>query len=138
VKIRSFTELEVWQKTHELALTVYKLTRTFPTEEQFGLVAQLRRASSSAAANIAEGFGRRTTNELLHSLRIANGEAEEARYFSLLSRDLGYIKQQDFENINERCESIARLLSALGRSLRNSSSPVTSYQSRVTPKGRSK
>ena len=87
MKIKSFEELEVWQRAHKLALRIYQVTAKFPREEQFGLISQLRRASSAIAANIAEGYGRRTTKELLHSLRIANGEDEETRYFSLLSRD---------------------------------------------------
>lgn len=135
MKIKSFEELEVWQKAHELTLLVYRLTARFPREEQFGLVSQMRRASSSVAANIAEGYGRRTTRELLHSLRVANGETEETRYFSRLSKDLGYIEQNDYAAVNQLCESVNRLLSALGRSL-NGSSPVTSHQSRVTLNGR--
>jgi len=135
VKIKSFEELEVWQKAHELTLLVYRLTAKFPREERFGLVSQMRRASSSVAANIAEGYGRRTTRELLHSLRVANGETEETRYFSRLSKDLGYIEQNDYGAVNQLCESVNRLLSALGRSL-NGSSPVTSHQSRVTLNGR--
>ena len=135
MKIKSFEELEVWQKAHELTLLVYRLTAKFPREEQFGLVSQMRRASSSVAANIAEGYSRRTTRELLHSLRVANGETEETRYFGRLSKDLGYIKQEDYGAVNQLCGSVNRLLSALGRSL-NDSSPVTSHQSRVTPNGR--
>ena len=83
MKIKSFEELEAWQKAHELTLLMYKLTQNFPKEECFGLTSQLRRASSSIAANIVEGYGRRSTGELLRSLRIANGETEEVRYFSL-------------------------------------------------------
>lgn len=137
MRIKSFEELEVWQKAHELTLFIYRLTKSFPPEEQFGLVSQLRRASSAVAANIAEGFGRRTTKELLRSLRIANGEAEETRYFSRLSRDLTYMSQQEFDKVNHLCTSVSQLLSALGRSLQNSASRVTSNQSRVTRKIRS-
>ncbi|MFQ5664659.1 MAG: four helix bundle protein [Terriglobia bacterium] len=78
----------MWQKAHELTPLIYRLTKSFPPEEQSGLVSQLRRASSAVAANIAEGFGRRTTKELLRSLRIANGEAAGTRYVSRLGRDL--------------------------------------------------
>ncbi|MFQ5816811.1 MAG: four helix bundle protein [Terriglobia bacterium] len=137
MKIRSFTELVAWQKAHELALLIYQVTKKFPREEQFGLISQLRRASSSVAANIAEGFGRRTTKELLHSLRIANGEAEGTRYFSLLSRDLNYMNLGEFNQVNQLCDSVSRLVSALGRSLKNSASRVTSHQSRVTRNPRS-
>jgi len=89
VKIKSFTELTVWRRSHELSLAVYKLTAGFPRSEMFGMTSQLRRASASVAANIAQGFGRRTTRELLRSLQIVAGEMEETRYFLILGRDLG-------------------------------------------------
>jgi len=132
VKIKSFEDLEVWRKAHELTLLSYRLTRAFPPDERFGLISQLRRASSSVAANIAEGYGRRTTKELLRSLRIANGEAEETRYFSLLSKDLSYMNQQEFDTVNQLCRSVSQLLSALGRSLQASAARVSSHESRVT------
>jgi four helix bundle protein len=68
VKINRFSELTVWQKAHELTLATYRLTETFPRSEQFGIVSQLRRSAGSVSANIAEGFGRRTTKELLRCL----------------------------------------------------------------------
>ncbi len=132
MKIKSFEDLEVWRKAHELTLLIYRLTRAFPPDERFGLISQLRRASSSVAANIAEGYGRRTTKELLRSLRIANGEAEETRYFSLLSKDLSYMSQQEFDTVNQLCRSVSQLLSALGRSLQASAARVSSHESRVT------
>ncbi len=132
MKIKSFEDLEVWRKAHELTLLIYRLTRAFPPDERFGLISQLRRASSSVAANIAEGYGRRTTKELLRSLRIANGEAEETRYFSLLSKDLSYMNQQEFDTVNQWCRSVSQLLSALGRSLQASAARVSSHESRVT------
>lgn len=132
MKIKSFEDLEVWRKAHELTLLIYRLTRAFPPDERFGLISQLRRASSSVAANIAEDYGRRTTKELLRSLRIANGEAEETRYFSLLSKDLSYMNQQEFDTVNPLCRSVSQLLSALGRSLQASAARVSSHESRVT------
>jgi four helix bundle protein len=121
VKIKSFTELTVWKRAHELALTVYRLTASFPRSELFGVVSQLRRASTSVAANIAEGFGRRTTRELLRSLQIAAGEMEETRYFLILSRDLGYIQAPEFERAWALCDSVGQLINALGRSLKRKS-----------------
>ncbi|WP_365902238.1 four helix bundle protein [uncultured Ralstonia sp.] len=132
MKIKSFEDLEVWRKAHELTLLSYRLTRAFPPDERFGLISQLRRASSSVAANIAEGYGRRTTKELLRSLRIANGEAEETRYFSLLSKDLSYMNAQELDTVNQLCRSVSQLLSALGRSLQASAARVSSHESRVT------
>jgi four helix bundle protein len=87
VKVKSFAELTVWRKSHQLTLEVYKLAAGFPRSERFGMISQLRRASASVPANIAQGFGRRTTKELLRSLQIAYDEMEETRYFLILSRD---------------------------------------------------
>jgi four helix bundle protein len=118
VKINSFTELTVWQRAHELVLLVYRLTASFPRSELFGMVSQLRRASASVPANIVEGFGRRTTKELLRSLQIAEGELEETRYFLILSRDLGYVAAPRFEEGRALCDSVGQLINALGRSLK--------------------
>lgn len=117
--LRSFRELEVWQKAHTLTLEAYLFTERFPDRERFGIVAQLRRSALSVPANIAEGFGRRTTKELLQALTISNGSLEETRYFLILSKDLQYMTADDLRQLNEKCNSIAQMLSALGRSLRN-------------------
>jgi four helix bundle protein len=118
VKIKSFTELTVWQRADELSLMIYRLTAGFPRSELFGIVSQLRRASASVAANIAEGFGRRSTRELLRSLQISAGELAETRYFLILSRDLGYLAATGFERSNELCDSVGQLINALARSLK--------------------
>jgi four helix bundle protein len=118
VKINSFTELTAWQRAHELVLLVYKVTASFPRSELFGMVSQLRRASASVPANIAEGFGRRTTKELLRSLQIAAGELEETRYFLILNSDLGYVAAPRFEEGRVLCDSVGQLINALGRSLK--------------------
>jgi four helix bundle protein len=119
VKINRFIDLTVWQRAHELTLETYRLTGKFPRSEQFGIVSQLRRSSASVSANIAEGFGRRTTKELLRCLQISRGELEETRYFMILSRDLGYISPEEFVTMNDRCDSVGQLINALGRSLKN-------------------
>jgi four helix bundle protein len=135
VDIKSYRDLQVWQKAHELVLLVFRMTDKFPRTDQFGIVSQVRRSASSVAANIAEGFGRGTTKEFLRSLQIARGELEETRYFILLSCDLGKISKEDNARIDALCDSTGRLINALGRSLRNKisakgRSPVTSHQSR--------
>jgi four helix bundle protein len=119
VKIEKFTDLTVWQKSHELALLIYRLTERFPERERFGITAQVRRSSASTAANIAEGFGRRTTRELMRSLQIARGEVEETRYFSILSRDLGHLARSDFERVGSSCDVVGKLINALITSLKN-------------------
>jgi four helix bundle protein len=137
VKIKSYAELLVWQKAHELTLEVFRISEKFPRRDMFGIVSQMRRSSSSVCANIAEGFGRGTTREFLRSLQISRGELEETRYFLHLSRDLGRMTPEEFERLNEICNSTGRLLNALGTSLRKrmdleNQSPVTNHQSRNT------
>ena len=119
MKINRFSDLTVWQKAHELTLATYRLTEKFPRSEQYGIVSQLRRSAASVSANIAEGFGRRTTKELLRCLQISRGELEETRYFLILSRDLHHISPAEFESMNSRCDSVGQLINALGRSLKN-------------------
>jgi four helix bundle protein len=84
----------------------------------FGIVSQLRRAAASVPANIAQGFGRRTTRELLRSLQIAAGELEEVRYFLILSCDLGYVDRVAFDESAKLCDSVGQLINALARSLK--------------------
>src|SRR3984957_7472019 len=132
MKVKSFEDLTVWQEAHKLTLQIYKLTAKFPGAEKYGIVSQLRRSSSAVPANIAEGFGRATTKELLRCLQIARGELEETRYFVLLSRDLGYVTPQDYESVGQRCDSVGRLINALGSSLKQRltsgrGTPVTSH-----------
>ena len=132
MKVKSFEDLTVWQEAHRLTLEVYHLTVKFPGAEKYGIVSQLRRSSSSVPANIAEGFGRGTTKELLRCLQISRGELEETRYFILLSRDLGYVTPQDCKSIGEHCNRVGRLINALGSSLKRRlaqvrETPVTSH-----------
>src|SRR5712692_5755165 len=137
--VKSFRDLEVWQRAHRVVLDVYRLTNPFPRSEQFGVVSQLRRAAFSIPANIAEGFGRRSTKELLQFLAIANGSLEELRYFLLLSRDLRYLSPLDLEKLEEDLQAIAQMLEALSQSLRrrlagnsDSSSRDTGHGTRIT------
>ena len=116
--LKSFQELEVWQKAHRLVLEIYRLTYSFPKEERFGIVSQLRRAAYSIPANIAEGFGRRSTKELLQCLAIANGSLEEVRYFIILSSDLNYLPKGDVDKLQQQLDSVAQMISALSRALR--------------------
>ena len=116
--IKGFQDLVVWQKAHKLALDIYKLTNPFPRSEQFGLTSQLRRAAYSVPSNLAEGYGRRSTKELLQFLGIANGSAEELRYFLILTRDLRYISPQDATKLDGEITSIVQMMAALARSVK--------------------
>lgn len=116
--MKSFEELDAWRKAHEMVLAVYKLSGTFPKDERFGIISQLRRVASSVPANIAEGFGRRSTKDFLRYLEIAGGSLEETRYFLRLSRDLGYLGDPEFGSLRTKCDEAGRLLGGLGQALR--------------------
>jgi four helix bundle protein len=87
---KTFRDLVVWQHSHQLTLAVYQLTAAFPKCEMFGLTSQLRRASVSVAANIAEGFKRRGRADKARFLNIAQASLEECRYYLILAQDLQY------------------------------------------------
>lgn len=117
--LKSFRELEVWQKAHALVLEIYRVSDDFPDKERYGITAQLRRAAVSVPANIAEGFARRSTAEFMQSLTISNGSLEEARYLLLLARDLSYLPQAEYDKLEQYFDSIAQMLAALSRSLKS-------------------
>ena len=93
--MKDFRDLQVWQKAHQLTLTVYRLTASFPQTEWYGLTTQLRRSSASVAANLAEGCGRNGDAELARFCSIAMGSASELEYHLLLARDLKLLKVTD-------------------------------------------
>ncbi|HEX8279376.1 MAG TPA: four helix bundle protein [Segetibacter sp.] len=95
--MQNYKDLKVWEKAHYFTIKVYEFTKMFPKEELYSLTNQIRRSSSSIPANIAEGCGKNTQNDLAHFLNISLGSANEAEYFLILSRDLGYLKQADYE-----------------------------------------
>jgi four helix bundle protein len=101
--------LIVWQKAHEFVLAVYPFSNAFPRKELFCLTSQFRRAAISIPANIAEGFGKRSSADKARFLNIAQGSVEECRYYLILSEDLGYGKSQELER---RLEDVSRLLMA--------------------------
>ena len=111
--MRDFRQIRVWEKAHQLTLEIYKVTAQFPKEELYGLTSQLRRASASIAANIAEGFGRGGNVELARFLQIAIGSAYEVEYHILLAKDLGLITKEPNELLEVHIIEIKRMLAAL-------------------------
>ncbi len=87
---QNFQDLIVWQKAHQLVLKVYRFSSNFPKTETYGLTSQLRRASVSVPANIAEGFRKKGLADKIRFLNIAQGSLEESRYYLILSNDLEY------------------------------------------------
>src|SRR5256885_2238585 len=90
VAARTFQDLVVWRKAHELVLAVYSLTAGFPKEETYGLALQMRRAAVSVPANIAEGFRRRGKADKPRYMNMAGASLEESRYYLILQKDPGY------------------------------------------------
>ena len=111
--MRDFRQIRVWEKAHRFTLEIYKVTARFPKEELYGLTSQLRRASASIAANIAEGFGRGGNVELARFLQIAIGSAYEVEYHILLAKDLGLITKESNEVLEIHIIEIKRMLAAL-------------------------
>jgi len=117
-KIKSWEDLEVQQKSHQLVLEIYRITKEFPSDEKYRLIDQLCRASSSIPTNIAEGKGRRTTKEYIQFLIIARGSVEEVKYLLLLSKDLEFISNDLYEMLSEKYDEIGKMLNGLIRSLK--------------------
>ncbi|MBW2039666.1 MAG: four helix bundle protein [Deltaproteobacteria bacterium] len=117
--LKNYKELKVWQKAYQLCINLYKITKGFPKEERYGLTSQIRRAAVSVPSNIAEGYGRKTTQEYMQSLYIAYGSNCELETQIMLSSDLGYIKPDDFRALQKNIGEGERMLKALIRSLEN-------------------
>ena len=111
--MQDFRTLKVWEKAHQLTLDVYRATMAFPKEEMYGLTSQIRRASSSIPANIAEGCGRGGNAEFKQFLQIAMGSASELEYHLLLARDLHYLNATDYEHLADSAIEVKKMLTAL-------------------------
>ncbi len=111
-------ELKVWKKSHELVLEIYKLTSSFPKTEIYGITSQIRRSASSIPANIVEGQSRNSTKEYLQFLYNARGSLEETRYFLFLSKDLEYIEESEYDDLEQKYGEISKMLNGLIKKLR--------------------
>ena len=98
--MRDYQKLDFWQRSHKLVLRIYKYTGSFPKEEMFGIVSQIRRCAVSIPSNIAEGCGRNSILELKRFLAIASGSASELQYQLILSYDLSYLTESIFKELN--------------------------------------
>jgi len=114
--MQNYKELKVWQRAHTFTVNVYQETRIFPKEELYSLTNQLRRASSSIPANIAEGCGKFSQKDLAHYLNISLGSSNEAEYFLLLSKDLNYLGNEKYVGLADNINEIkAMLISLIGK-----------------------
>jgi four helix bundle protein len=115
--MEDFKDLKVWTKAHQLTLAIYHCTRRFPRDEIYGLTSQIRRASASIGANIAEGCGRRSDPEMKRFIQISRGSASELEYHILLARDLRLLTVEEFEDLEAKTLEIQRMLAALTQRL---------------------
>ncbi len=116
--IKHAQEMDVFKLSHSLTLEIYKVTARFPAEERYGLAAQIRRSAYSIPANIVEGSARLGTKEYRQFVGIARGSTGEMSYQLLLSRDLGYLSEQDYTSLKERYDRVAKMLTGLVKTLR--------------------
>ena len=106
----TFENIIAWQKAHQFVLTVYRITKSFPVEEVYGLTSQFRRAAVSIEANIAEGYKKLSKADKLRFMNISQGSIEECRDYILLSRDLQYISDNDFTELHNMLEETSKML----------------------------
>lgn len=118
--MQDFRKLQVWEKSHKLTLQVYQVTGSFPEQERYGLTSQMRRCAASIPANIAEGCGRDSPNDLARFLVIAAGSASELHYHLILAADLGLIEQATFESLENSVIEIKRMLIGFIKRVRSS------------------
>ncbi|MBI1781476.1 MAG: four helix bundle protein [Sphingobacteriales bacterium] len=117
--MRDYKKYEVWVKSHELVLFVYKeLLPQFPKSEQYELASQLKRASYSVPLNIVEGCGRKTDSDFAHFLDMALGSAHEAEYCGLLTFELNFISKKSYEAFTELLNEVKAKLINLIKSIR--------------------
>jgi four helix bundle protein len=111
--LKDFRDLKVWEKSHHLALLVYKHTQLFPRQEMFCRTSQMRRAAVSIPTNIAEGCGRAGNGDFARFLYIAMGSASELEYLLLISLDLGYLDRTDHKELDVAATEVKRMLASL-------------------------
>ena len=117
-KAVKFTDLEAWQYGHRLVLEIYRLTKVWPKEEQFGLTSQIRRAAVSVTSNLAEGFSRSTILGKKHFDTMAHDSLTEAQNQLLIAKDVGYLPMPDFQMLADSTIITHKLITGLIKSLK--------------------
>ena len=109
---RNFEDIIAWKNAHSLVILVYRITKTFPDYERFGLCSQFQRAAVSIPANIAEGYKKLSKADKLRFFNISQGSIEECRYYCILSRDLGYINEQVYTQLLQKILDTSYMLNS--------------------------
>ncbi len=118
--MKDFRNLKVWQEAHQLSLAVYRVTKDFPRDEQYGLTSQIRRSSFSVGANISEGCGKDTDADLKRYLQIAMGSSSELENYLILARDLEYIHKEEYDSLQSALVNVRKMLNAFIQRLKTS------------------
>lgn len=116
--MKDFHNLKIWEKAHQLTLSIYRVTREFPKDELYSLTNQVRRASSSIGANIAEGCGKDSDADLKRYLLIAMGSSSELENYLLLAKDLEYLEKDTYEVLQKELTELRKMLNAFIQKLR--------------------
>jgi four helix bundle protein len=116
-KTNSFKDLIAWQKAHLFVLSIYKVSKSFPNDELYALTSQIRRAAVSVAANIAEGYKKKTLPNKINFLNISEGSLEEIKYYIILANDLEYISTHSHDLLMKEAEEVGKLISGYDKFL---------------------
>ncbi len=116
--MRTHEKLDVWKKSVDFVVEIYRVTDNFPKEERFGLVSQLRRAAVSIPANISEGAARSFPKETLHFISNAQGSASEVSTELLIAHRLGFVNAEEFSRLTAECDEISRMMTGLSKYMR--------------------
>ena len=115
--IREFTDLKAWQECHKVVLMIYTISKNFPSDEKFGLTSQMRRAAVSITSNIAEGFGRQGQKEKTQFYMMGRGSILELKNQLLIAKDIGIIKNEEYDTISEQTTTAHKVLNGLIKSI---------------------
>lgn len=116
IKIKTFTDLDAWKEGHKLVLLIYEITKSFPKEEVFGLIMQMRRCVVSITSNIAEGFSRQSYKEKVQFYSIAQGSVTELQNQLVISRDVGFILNEKFQELAKQSIKVHKIINGLIKS----------------------
>jgi four helix bundle protein len=111
--IKSYKDLEIWKKGILLSMEIYSLTSTFPLNEQYGLTSQIRRATTSIPANIAEGYGRESGKNYIQFLKISRGSLYELDTFLTIALGLKYLTKEQRNHLNDKTEELSKMINSL-------------------------
>lgn len=118
-KIRSFTDLNAWKEAHKLVVMIYRITRSFPKEETYSLIDQMKRCSVSITSNIAEGFSRQSKKEKIQFYYVSKGSLTELQNQLLVAKDVDYLENSEFKSIAEQTVLVHKLMNGLIKSAGN-------------------